>query len=290
MAEEDPLAGEPFLVVAQLDAGKTDGRIQLAVSISEKELRQLPDLKLETVDSVTWDTSKQVVSARREERLGALRLSSRPLEKADPEAVKAAMLQGISEMGLTCLPWNRHVRQWQNRVICLAAWQPAPDWPDLTDAWLMANLREWLAPWLDRISRREQLQKLDLLGILQSRLSWDQSKALEAAAPTHLQVPSGSRKQLAYEPGSPPVLAVRLQEMFGLSETPSVCHGKVPVMLHLLSPAQRPIQVTQDLPGFWQRTYSEVKKELKGRYPKHYWPDDPYQAEATAKVRRNRKA
>ncbi len=149
----------------------------------------------------------------------------------------------------------------------------------------MANLESWLGPWLNGINRRGQLQKLELREILRNRLSWEQRKQLEQLAPTHLQVPSGSRKQLEYAAGAPPVLAVRLQEVFGMTQTPTVCQGQVAVLLHLLSPAQRPIQVTQDLAGFWQRTYSEVKKELKGRYPKHYWPDDPYQAEATARAK-----
>ncbi len=153
---------------------------------------------------------------------------------------------------------------------------------------LVATPRVWLAPWLDGISRRSQLQKIDLHGALLSLLSWDQQRELDRLAPTHLQVPSGSRIPLYYEMGKAPVLAVRLQEMFGLGETPSLCGGRVQLMLHLLSPAQRPIQVTQDLRGFWERTYAEVKKELKGRYPKHYWPDDPWSAAATARAKPRR--
>jgi ATP-dependent helicase HrpB len=195
------------------------------------------------------------------------------------------MLKGIGEMGLDCLPWSQSAQQWRNRVNFLANWQPEAGWPDLSDDWLTANLEHWLAPWLDGVSNREQLAKLKLLEILQSRLSWEQLRAVDELAPTHYQAPSGTRKQLRYQPGQVPVLAIRLQEMFGLSDTPTICQGRVRLMLHLLSPAQRPIQVTQDLKGFWDRTYHEVKKELKGRYPKHYWPDDPYQAEATARIR-----
>lgn len=286
IAQEDTLAGASFIVAAQLDAGRTEGRVQLAATISESELRQLPDLRLEIADSVVWDRHKQLVMTQRVERLGALQLSAKPLRDADPEAVRGAMLQGIRELGSDCLPWSKSSQQWRNRAVCLAEWQPDAGWPDLTDTWLMEHLDEWLAPWLDGVSRRTQLQKLDLLSILQSQLTWDQLRLLEVAAPTHLQVPSGSRKRLEYEPGSIPVLAVRLQEVFGLKETPRICQGQVPVVMHLLSPAQRPIQVTQDLQGFWERTYSEVKKELKGRYPKHYWPEDPHQAEATSRVKR----
>jgi len=285
LAEEDNLAGAAFLVAAQLDAGHTEARIRLALALDESELRALPDLPLQRIESVIWDAQEQAVLALREERLGALRLSARPLQAADPQALQAAMLQGIRQMGLGCLPWDRPTRQWRDRLLCLREWQPQADWPHLSDDWLAAHLETWLGPWLDGVTRRSQLQRLDLSGILQSRLSWDRLKQMEVLAPTHLQVPSGSRKRLDYTPGAPPVLAVRLQELFGLAQTPTVCGGRMAVVLHLLSPAQRPIQVTQDLAGFWQRTYSEVKKELKGRYPKHYWPDDPYQAQPTARAK-----
>jgi ATP-dependent helicase HrpB len=285
VVEEDSLAAARYLVAAQLDAGQSEARIRLALAIDEAELRELPDLPLQRAESVVWDAAQQAVLALQEERLGALRLSAKPLQQADPQAVQAAMLTGIRQLGLASLPWDRQTRQWRNRLLCLREWQPDEAWPDLSDAWLSTHLEEWLGPWLSGVTRRAQLQKLDLLGILQSRLSWDRLKRLEALAPTHLVVPSGSRKRLEYTPGAPPVLAVRLQELFGLAQTPTVCGGRVQVMLHLLSPAQRPIQVTRDLAGFWERTYSEVKKELKGRYPKHYWPDDPDQAEPTARVK-----
>ncbi|MCU7860509.1 MAG: ATP-dependent helicase HrpB, partial [Candidatus Thiodiazotropha sp. (ex Lucinoma kastoroae)] len=158
-------------------------------------------------------------------------------------------------------------------------------WPDLSDQRLSENLSEWLTPWLEGIVSKDQLRRLDLSAILHARLDWQQQQLLEQEAPTHLKVPSGSRVPLGYAAGEPPVLAVRLQEMFGLAETPRLCRGRIPVMLHLLSPAQRPMQITDDLAGFWERTYPQVKKELKGRYPKHYWPDDPLQAEPTARAK-----
>ena len=285
VAEDDSLASAPYLVAARLDAGRTEGRIQLAAALTENELRRLPDLPVVSVESVEWDSNQEAVMALQEERLGSLRLAVKPLREAAPVAVKAALLHGIRQLGLAVLPWDKKVRQWRDRILCLREWQPDAGWPDLGDRWLLNNLDEWLGPWLNGITRRTQLQKLELLGILQSRLSWEQSAQLDRLAPTHLQVPSGSRKLLEYVPGSPPVLAVRLQELFGLTQTPTVCEGRVPVMLHLLSPAQRPIQVTQDLAGFWQRTYGEVKKELKGRYAKHYWPEDPMVAQATARTK-----
>jgi len=215
-------------------------------------------------------------------------LSRRPLQEADPEAVREVLLQGIAEQGLEVLPWSKPLRRWQARLCWLEAVLGDEQLPDLSDAWLSSHLAEWLGPWLDGFSRLTQLQRLDLDSILRSRLSWDQQQLIEQEAPSHLQVPSGSRIPLEYTPGEAPVLAVRLQELFGLAETPRVGRGRVPVMLHLLSPAQRPVQITDDLGGFWRRTYAEVKRELKGRYPKHYWPDDPMQAVATARAKPRR--
>lgn len=171
------------------------------------------------------------------------------------------------------------------RVCWLASQLNDSNWPDLSDEWLSKHLSDWLGPWLPGINNKEHLQRLDLSGILKASLDWQQQQLLDREAPSHLKVPSGSRVPLHYTVEGPPVLAVRLQEMFGLADTPRIGGGKVPVMLHLLSPAQRPMQITDDLAGFWQRTYPDVKKELKGRYPKHYWPDDPVHAEATAKAK-----
>jgi ATP-dependent helicase HrpB len=283
--EADPLASQAFLVIAQLDAGKTQGRVRLAAAISESEIRQLPDIDIETVSAVSWDKREQRVKSFVEERIGALILDHRPLTDADPDRVVSAMLEGLSEMGLAVLPWNKQLRQWQLRVSWLGSQLNDTNWPDLSDGWLAGHIVEWLAPWLAGISSKEQLKRLDLGGILKARLNWQQQQRLEREAPSHLQVPSGSRIPLRYSMEAVPVLAVRLQEMFGLADTPKICNGKVPVMLHLLSPAQRPMQITDDLAGFWERTYPQVKRELKGRYPKHYWPDDPMQAVATARAK-----
>ena len=199
--------------------------------------------------------------------------------------LRRAMREGIQRLGLDCLPWTRESRDWQARVLSLRVWYPEEGWPDVSDAQLMTTLEDWLEPHLEGITRREHLQRLELAAILQERLNGSLRARLMAEAPTHIQVPSGSRLRLQYIPGESPVLAVQLQEMFGLADTPRVAGGRVPVTLHLLSPARRPIQITQDLRGFWERTYAEVKKELKGRYPKHPWPDDPWTARPTAKPR-----
>ncbi|MES9941572.1 MAG: ATP-dependent helicase HrpB [Candidatus Thiodiazotropha sp. 6PLUC2] len=288
LAEHDPLANEPFLVAAQLDAGQSEGRVRLATSIDLEEIRSLPETRINHLQEILWDKRLQRVSSSLEERLGALVLSRKPLPSGDSELIKAAMIDGIRIMGLDALPWSRSVRQWQDRVIWLGSHTDDSNWPDLSDHWLIEHLETWLGPWLESILNKEQLQRLDLLTILQTQLTWEQQQSLNQWAPTHLKVPSGSKIALQYTRDAGPVLAVRLQEMFGLAETPKICNKQVPVMLHLLSPAQRPIQITDDLAGFWIRTYSEVKKELKGRYPKHYWPDDPLQAEATNRTKRRK--
>ena len=199
--------------------------------------------------------------------------------------VLLAVRRLVRRMGLDCLPWTDELREWQARLLSLRHWFPDEEWPDLSDASLVARLEEWLEPWLDGITRREHVQRLNLAAALRALLDYRLQARLDNAAPTHLQVPSGSRIRLRYHPGEPPVLAVKLQELFGLADTPRIADGRIAVTLHLLSPAQRPIQVTQDLRGFWERTYGEVKKELKGRYPKHPWPDDPWSATPTRRTR-----
>ena len=203
----------------------------------------------------------------------------------DPELQRQALIDGIRQMGLRVLPWSRESEEWLQRLRFLGRWQPKENWPDVSEKALMDGLDDWLAPWLDGMGRRDHLKRLDMNAILRAMLSWDSQQRMDELAPSHLRVPSGSRKRLDYADEEAPVLAVKLQEMFGLADTPRVCAGQVAVKVHLLSPAQRPIQITQDLRGFWERTYQEVKKELKGRYPKHYWPDNPWEAVATARIR-----
>lgn len=280
---------QPCIVAASLDAGETEGLIYSAAPLNIDALREHLVAHIRVEDVVRWDPQQQAVIARREERFGALVLDSKPLTRADPEKIRAAMLEGIRRLGLEALPWTREAREWQTRVLSLRQWLPEENWPDVSDAALSETLAEWLGPWLDGLLRRDHLARLDLLSILKARLDWDMGRRLEEGAPTHIAAPSGSHLRLEYIPGESPVLKVKLQEMFGLADTPRIAWGKIPVTLHLLSPAQRPIQVTQDLRGFWDRTYPEVKKELKGRYPKHPWPDDPWSATPTARgVRRRR--
>ncbi|OGI54122.1 MAG: ATP-dependent helicase HrpB [Candidatus Muproteobacteria bacterium RIFCSPHIGHO2_12_FULL_60_33] len=269
-------------------ATETEGLIYSAAPLELDALREHLATHIQTQDVVRWDSPQQIVIARREERFGALVLEGKPLTQADPEKIRVAMLEGIRRLGIEALPWTRAAREWQTRVLSLRQWLPQENWPDVSDAALRETLEEWLGPYLDGMSRRDHLARLDLLAILKARLDWDMGRRLEEGAPTHLEVPSGSHVRLEYIPGESPVLKVKLQEMFGLADTPRVAWGKVPVTLHLLSPAQRPIQVTQDLRGFWERTYPEVKKELKGKYPKHPWPDDPWSATPTRRAKKRR--
>ncbi len=280
------LARSEFIVVASLDAGDREARIQLAASLDQPLLEAHFAAAVEESSGVHWDARAGAVAARRIRRIGALVLSDEPLRGVDPSDSLAAMLEGIRSLGLGCLPWTRELEQWRSRVALVREHDPRgrAGWPDVSEDALLRSLESWLAPWLDGITRREQLGRIDLRGALHGLLDWNTRRRLDELAPTHLVVPSGSRLALDYTGGTPS-LAVRLQEVFGLMESPSIVRGRVPVTLELLSPARRPVQVTRDLASFWARGYHEVKKELKGRYPKHYWPDDPHDAIATRRAR-----
>jgi ATP-dependent helicase HrpB len=277
---------KPMLVAATLDAGETEGRIFLAAELSIENFRKEFAQHIESRDVMRWDDATAAVVARREERYGALVLGTSTSRETDPDAVRAAMLEGVRRLGLNALPWSDAANDLRARIGSMRAWFPDEGWPDLTDAALIETLDRWLGPHLYGISRRDHLARLDLVAVIEGMLDHAQKRQLDKDAPTHVTVPSGSRIRLDYRPGESPALAVKLQEMFGLADTPRVARGRVPITLRLLSPARRPIQVTQDLKGFWERTYAEVKRELKGRYPKHPWPDDPWNAVPTARAKR----
>jgi len=286
LPRHDHLAGTPYLAVANLDASKQEGHIFLAARLAKDDILALFSDQITREDMVQWEAKAATVAARGQVKFGALILAEQPLSRPDPEKVRAALMNGIRAMGLAALPWSDKARALQARIMSLRVWQPGENWPDLTDNALLPAMAAWLAPYLDGIKTRQQLQALDLEEILKGRLDWTQQRRLEQEAPTHIQVPSGTRVRLQYSgDGSPPVLAVRLQEMFGLAETPTIDRGRMPVLLHLLSPARRPVQITRDLRGFWDRGYRELKKELQGRYPRHHWPNDPWAAVPTARIK-----
>jgi ATP-dependent helicase HrpB len=286
-AEAQALSKSLFIVAAELDGAERDARIFLAAPIELADIERHFGDRIEMHDEIVWDDREAAVRARREQRLGALALQSTELRDAQPEEVLRAALAGLRRLGLQALPWTQDLRQWQARVLLMRRLEvpSAEPWPDLSDAALLDTLEEWAPPWMDGLTRREHFARLDLGNALRSRLSYPQTGTLEREAPTHLVVPSGSRIPIDYLDGEVPTLSVRLQEMFGLRETPSVAAGKLALVLKLLSPAGRPVQITRDLVSFWDRGYHDVKKDLKGRYPKHYWPDDPYAAQATRRAR-----
>ena len=281
----DPLSAEEFLAAAELDGERRVSRIFLAAPMSRAEVEEDFAAAIETSETVAWDSRDQAVLARRQERLFALVLKDEPLANPPAERVLIALLDGIRELGLTALPWRPDAESLRQRVLFLRRLEGPEAWPDLSDAALLAGLEHWLGPFLGGIFRRAQLERLDLVTILRSGLSFEQLRALERLAPTHVTVPSGSRLAIDYS-GETPVLAVRLQEMFGARETPAIADGRVPLLLHLLSPAGRPLQVTRDLGGFWRGSYPAVRSEMRGRYPKHPWPDDPLAAPPTARAKR----
>jgi ATP-dependent helicase HrpB len=242
---------------------------------------------MQSTESVTWDDSAQAVVARRQRRLGELILEESRLLDPDPGLMLTGLLEGIRTKDLSCLPWTPTLRNWQARVQFLRrVTGPESDWPDVSDDTLLQTLDQWLSPYLPNLSSLNQVKQIDLSWPLLALLSPEHRRAIDTLAPTHITVPTGSRIALDYVSGDIPILSVRLQELFGMTETPLVANGKVPVLIHLLSPARRPVQVTQDLNSFWATGYQAVKKELKGRYPKHYWPDDPLQAPPTRGIKK----
>ncbi|HEX2203448.1 MAG TPA: ATP-dependent helicase HrpB [Longimicrobium sp.] len=283
LPQGDPLLDAPYLVAAELDDAGREGRVLLAAPIGREEIAAHFGDQVVRETAVAWDAAAGAVRARRTERLGALVLHEAPLADADPEAVADALVEGLKSEGIAALPWGRGAARLRERIAFLRRHDPS--YPDVSDAALGDAMREWLGPHLYGLRRRDEVQRLDLAAVLEGMLTWEQRRRLDDEAPTHVAVPSGSRIPVDYADPAAPVLAVRLQEVFGWTDTPRVAGGRVPLTLHLLSPAHRPVQVTRDLASFWRTTYFDVKKDLKGRYPKHFWPDDPLQAQATSRAK-----
>lgn len=284
LPEGDPLANEEFLVVADLDGSAQESRIFLAAPITAADIEDLYADRILDEQLVHWSARDGAVQARQRRRLGALALEDKPLARPDADRMLAAMLDGVRQLGLGALPWSDELRRWRERIGFLRR-HVGEDWPDLSDEALLSSLADWLAPYLDGASRKDHLARIDLGAALKALVPWEKQREVDRLVPTHVEVPSGSRVAIDYGNPDEPTLSVRLQEMFGLTETPRIAGGKVPLTLHLLSPARRPVQVTRDLASFWTNGYKAVKSELKGRYPRHYWPDDPLIAEPTARAR-----
>ncbi|AII52682.1 hypothetical protein N008_11945 [Hymenobacter sp. APR13] len=267
---------DQFLAVAYLDGPPHQLRAALAAPVSRQELEELFAEQIEQVDEVRWDAATGRVQARRQRRLGALLLSDAALPQPDATLLAAALLEALRTAGVARLPWSEAATALRQRLMFLHTHFPET-WPDVSDETLAAELEEWLAPHLAGLKSLNDVSRLDWLELLLQRLpgGWAQRQELDRLAPAHLEVPSGSHVALDYADPTTPVLAVKLQELFGLIETPTVAGGRVPLLLHLLSPGGRPAQVTRDLRSFWEKGYFEVRKDLKGRYPKHPWPDKP---------------
>ena len=280
-----PLAREEFLAVADLDGGLREARIFLAAPIARATIEELFADRITTSTSVTWDVREEAVQALRVRRLDGLILNRARFEDAPPALLVAGMIEGVRVLGLECLDWNPASRALRHRIAFLALRDPQGGWPATDDAALLAGLEQWLAPSLAGCTRRTHLARIDVHAALLQMLDWEHRRRLDSEAPTHVEVPSGSRLPVDYGDPAEPALDVRLQEMFGAQDSPQIARGRVKLTLRLLSPAGRPLQVTRDLAGFWRGSYAEVRREMRGRYPRHPWPDDPLAAPPTRRAK-----
>jgi ATP-dependent helicase HrpB len=285
----DSLAAETFLSIADLDGKARDARVFLAAPVSRAELEDVFAHDITVTDEVAWDSRSQTVVAQRERRLGALVLEALPLSDADPERMMTAVLAGIRELGLQTLPWSRSTQMLRERVAVLRAAYPEEGWPDLSEAALLETLPDWLGPFLDGVRRREHFGRIDLDAALQALLPWPLPARLDELAPTHIRVPSGSVIAIDYSAEGGPAVQVKLQEMFGRTDAMTIADGRVPLTVHLLSPAQRPLAVTRDLASFWKNVYPQVRGEMRSRYPRHIWPENPLEATAVRRTIQPRK-
>lgn len=283
----EPLSKEGWIVAAELDDAGANGLILLAAPVREDDLLEGHNDRLETVKTVEWSKAENRVAARVETRLGKLVLKSAPDPSPDPERVKAVMTDVIREGGLGLLPWTRKAVQLRQRIAAMA--KLSGEWPDVSDEALANGLDRWLGDELAGCRSLQDVQRIPLHDALMNLLTWEQRKQLDRLVPTHLVVPSGSRVPVDYSDPEAPFVSVRLQEVFGLAETPRLAGGRLPVVFRLLSPAGRPVQITRDLAGFWRTSYFDVRKELRGRYPKHDWPDDPLSARPTNRAKAKEK-
>ncbi|WP_410770050.1 ATP-dependent helicase HrpB [Fontibacillus sp. BL9] len=281
---QQPLSAEPFLAIADADDEGTEGRILLAAPLEESWLAEYYRDELLEEKTAEWDDQVGAVRARITLSFGAIVLKDHPDPSPSPDTVQAALLRVVAEQGARILPWNAKSRQLQARIMFLRRLNEER-WLDVSDEALAAKAEDWFGAYVAGFRKKSELQSLSLFTIMENRLGWQLTQELNVEAPTHLLVPSGSKIPVQYDGPQAPYASVRLQEVFGMMETPVIGYGRIPVTLHLLSPASRPVQVTSDLTSFWKSGYFEVKKDLKGRYPKHYWPEDPLQATATRRVR-----
>lgn len=280
----DPLARAPYLVVAEMQGTAAATRILLAAETTEAEVLAIAGPRIAARDEIAFDRETAAVRARRVRRLDAIELASEPRPAEPGPEVEAALAAGLAALGAAALPWTKARRQLRDRVAFLRAAGDA-DWPDLSDTALSATLPDWLGPYLAGKTRLADLSADDLGQALDALIPWPLKRRLDDEAPTHFEAPTGNRHAIDYEGPGAPALHIRVQELFGLTSHPAIAGGRLPLTLNLLSPAQRPIQITRDLPGFWKGSWAAVKAEMKGRYPRHPWPDDPATAAPTTRAK-----
>lgn len=284
ISPNDPLAQSQFLAVGKLDAKSTNAYIHTAAPLTQEQIETHLKNSIITTKKLQWNDTQLRVEVRQIRSIGSITLSEKPLSVSNEPKAMDILFEAVRHLGLNVLQWSKEARLLQRRVNFLHFHGEAV--PDLSDQWLLAHMQTWLAPYAEGMTSIRELQGIDLHTVLLGQLDYGQIQLLEKLAPPKYRVASGSQIAIDYTNPRQPILAVRLQEMFGTTDTPALLNGKVNMMLHLLSPAHRPIQVTQDLRSFWENTYSEVKKELRGKYKKHYWPDNPFTATATSKTKK----
>ncbi len=282
----DPLASQRMIVAIDLDGDAKEAKLRMGIAISEAEVRELYADRIRDVKFCEWSKRDAKVLALEQSRLGALVLAQKNWKDCDPDAMALAMLDGIKDLGLNVLPWGKPARLLLARINKLVA--DGADLPDCSDAALMERIDEWLLPHLGGLRSKADLSKLDMGAIINSLLSWDENNLLNQLSPPYIIAPTGTKMMVDYS-GEQPKIAVRLQELFGMTTHPTIGPKRTPVLIDLLSPAQRTVQTTADLPGFWKTSYDDVRKDMRGRYPRHPWPDDPTQAEPTRRVKNPRK-
>jgi ATP-dependent helicase HrpB len=285
-AAAESVARAEFIVAVDLDDREREARIQLAAPVSRDALLEHFASQIVRADELAWDERTETVVARRVTRLDALVIEEKPLPDAPREACAAAMLQGIRSLGLEALPWDDEVRNFvaRSEFVRRLDRKDVAGWPDLSREALAADLA-WLEPFIDGVTRRSQLDRIPLLDALQAHLGYERQRRLDELAPTHVALPTGTRARIDYLSDNAPIAAMRMQEVFGLAATPRIGGGAVPVTFELLSPARRPLQVTRDLASFWKNAYLDVRKDMRGRYPRHYWPENPLEAEPTRRAK-----
>jgi ATP-dependent helicase HrpB len=278
LAAHDSLGKSEWLAIAQLDGAMGDGKVRLAGPLSLQQIEKFFSHLVREEDGTFWDSKSSSVKSGTRKTLGAIVITEKPSAASDPEKIAATMLQGVRELGLASLPWGDAVRGLQARVQFLRRVMPEAGFPDLSDATLSSALEEWLLPYLSGMMRKSDLSRLDMHTILQGLVPHDLLHRMEKLAPSRITVPGGGHYRIDYEGEGDPVLRVRLQEMFGLQSAPQVADGRARLKIELLSPAGRPVAVTQSLETFWRDAYPDVRKDMRGRYPKHSWPEDPLSA------------